>query len=402
MNVLVVSEPGVDGVFRYVEALCHFLVNRGIGVHLAYSDRRGSDRLLALVAWVEAHGGRTVNLRTANRPAFADVSAFLALRRLVRAVKPDVIHSHSSKAGFLARAMVFAGVRAAQVYHPHAYVGMRPVHGRFDVIYNTIEGVLGRVSHTVVVSRDENFFARSRLLLPAARLHLIPNGIDTGHFSPAPAEEKRRLRAAAGLPPDLPVLGFMGRSSPQKDPLTLYRAFALIAATRPVALYHVGHGELDAELARLVDEAQLRHRVFRRDYTAAPAEFYRAVDGFILTSHYEGLSLAALEALSANLPLILSEAPGNRDLLALPLSHAWSAAPGDIPGFARAIAAWLDRLPQPAAVNHRWITLSHFALHDRFNDVLELYHRLCPPRALRRPPPRLLPPGALKTESPPP
>ena len=45
MKVLIVSEPGVDGVFRYVEALCHFLVGEGVEVHLAYSDRRGSDRL---------------------------------------------------------------------------------------------------------------------------------------------------------------------------------------------------------------------------------------------------------------------------------------------------------------------------------------------------------------------
>ncbi len=54
---------------------------------------------------------------------------------------------------------------------------------------------------------------------------------------------------------------------------------------------------------------------------SAPLDFYRAVDGFILTSRYEGFSLAVLEAVSANLPMILSEAPGNIDLLSQPLSH---------------------------------------------------------------------------------
>lgn len=400
MNVLVVSEPGVDGVFRYVESLCHFLDTRGIGVHLAYSDLRGSPRLTELVAWVESRSGRTLNLHTANRPALADVTAMVGLLRLVREVRPDVIHSHSSKAGFLARSLALLGVRAVQIYHPHAYVGMRPVPGRFDAVYNTIEGLLGRISHTVVVSTDENFFARGRLMIPARRLHLIPNGIDTGHFSPASAAEKLGLRETFGLPPQLPVLGFMGRSSPQKDPLTLYRAFAQVAASRPMALFHIGHGELDTELDRFVTAAKLRHCIFRRDYTAAPADFYRAIDGFILTSRYEGFSLAALEALSADLPLILSEAPGNRDLLLLPLSHAWRAAPGDVAGFARGIVGWHDRLRQAAPVNHRALAQSHFDLSERCDDVLSLYRRLQSARREFHPRPAR-PTAPLKTGSPP-
>src|SRR5687768_15129507 len=114
MNVLVISEPGVDGVLRYVDSLCHFLWQEGVNVHLAYSDRRGSERLLNLVAEVDEHGGRTVNMHTVNRPAFADGGAFWSLLRLVRAVRPDVIHSHSSKAGVLGRALRLCGVHAVQ------------------------------------------------------------------------------------------------------------------------------------------------------------------------------------------------------------------------------------------------------------------------------------------------
>jgi len=384
MNVLVVTEPGIDGVFRYVEMLCHFLGEQDIGVHLAYSDRRGSERLQALVAWVGARGGHTLNLRTANRPEPADLRAFVALWRLVHTVKPDVIHSHSSKAGFLARSLAFVGVGAVQFYHPHAYVGMRPKPGRLDWLYNGIEAVLGRVSHTIIVSADEKLFARSRLMIPATRLHLLVNGVDTTKFSPVPAAEKLRLRTRLGLPLDHPVLGFLGRSSAQKDPITLYRAFGRIATQRPVVLFHVGHGEFDGELERLVDELKIRHCVIRQDYTSTPTDFYRAVDGFILTSHYEGLSLAGLEALSANLPLILSEAPGNRDLLALPLSHAWKAAPGDVEGFARGIAGWLDRLRDPRPVNHHWIAQTHFDLREKYGEVLGLYRQLASRRARRR------------------
>jgi glycosyltransferase involved in cell wall biosynthesis len=376
MKVLVVSEPGVDGVFRYVETLCHFLIDQGIEVHLAYSDRRGSDRLPKLVAWVEEHGGRTLNLHTSNRPAFSDWDAFRSLYKLARAVKPDVIHSHSSKAGFLARTLRFFGIKSVQFYHPHAYVGMRPVPGRLDSVYNLIEGVLGRTAYTIVVSADEEAFACQRLKIPTARVFLRKNGVDTDVFSPVPSEEKLRLRETLGLPAHQPILGFIGRSSAQKDPLTLYQAFARVAAEKPLSLFHVGQGELDSQLDFLVDRLGLGLRVFRRPYMSVPVDFYRVVDGFILTSRYEGFSLAVLEAVSANLPMILSEAPGNVDLLTQPLSHLWKASPGDVEGFSRCIANWHERLQAPEPVNHRQIARSQFDYRKRLGAVLDLYHEL--------------------------
>ncbi len=376
MNVLIVSEPGVDGVFRYVEALCHFLVERGVNVHLAYSDRRGSDRLPQLVAWVEAQGGQTVNLHTSNRPAISDAAAFRSLLRLARAVKPDVIHSHSSKAGFLARLLPPFGIRAAQVYNPHAYVGMRPQPGKLDWLYNTIESVLGRTAHTIAVSVGEEAFAIGRLKIPPRRVRLRSNGVDTDLFAPVSPEEKRRLRRQLGLPVHQPILGFLGRSSAQKDPVTLYRAFAQASAGTPLALFHVGKGELDQELDGLAERLGLGHRVFRCPYTATPVDFFRVVDGFILTSRYEGFSLAALEALSCDLPMILSEVPGNMDLLAQPLSHVWSARPGDVDGFARGIAGWHERLQNRSTINHRQIARAQFDLREKFGAILDLYGEL--------------------------
>jgi glycosyltransferase involved in cell wall biosynthesis len=376
MKVLVVTEPGVDGVFRYVETLCHYLIEQGIDVHLAYSDRRGSDRLLKLVARIEDHGGLTVNLRTANRPAFSDWDAFRSLLRLAKTVKPDVIHSHSSKAGFLARTLKFFGIRAVQFYHPHAYVGMRPVPGRLDPVYNMIEGILGRTAYTIASSTSENIFAGQRLKIPPARVFLVKNGVDTDFFKPVSSREKLRLRAVMGLPLNQPILGFIGRSSAQKDPLTLYQAFANVAAEKPISLFHVGQGELDVELDQLVGRLGLGHRVFRQPYMSVPLDFYRVADGFILTSHYEGFSLAVLEAISANLPMILSEAPGNMDLLAQPFSHLWKARPGDVEGFSRCIASWHERLQTPSPVNHRQIAMAQFDHRKKLGAVVELYYEL--------------------------
>ena len=141
----------------------------------------------------------------------------------------------------------------------------------------------------------------------------------------------------------------------------MYRAFASAAAARPdIHLLHVGSGELEAEVERLTAELGIGQRVTRIRYLSNPIGFYGAVDGLILTSTYEGLSLAALEAMSANLPLILSRAPGNIGLLELPLSHAWGAEPGAADGFAKCIGLWHDSRLLKGAPNHRSIAVREF------------------------------------------
>lgn len=380
MNVVIVSEPGVDGVFRYVEGFVHHLLSAGVGVHLAYSDARAGESLRRLVARVEREGGRTLNLRVDNRPCPGDARALLALRAFVREVRPDLVHCHSAKAGALARALPLVGVWDVPfLYQPHAYIGMRPTRGRLDFVYDAVERLLGRWSVTVACSYDEQRYALHRLRVPAARARAVANGVDTARFVPGSPARRLELRAAFGLPADAIVLGAMCRCSAQKDPMTLYRAFAEAAARESrLVLFHVGRGELDAELDAFVRQHRLWDRVVRRPYLGTPADFYQAIDGFALTSRYEGFSLALLEALSADLPLILSEAPGNGDLLHRPLSHLWSAPAGDSSAFAAAIREWAAERAAPAGApcNHREIACAHYDQRRSFDRVLRLYAEL--------------------------
>ena len=379
MKVLLVSEPGVDGVFRYVEALSHYLVAHDVLVHLAYSDRRGSDRLEHLVKFIHAQRGTTLNLATANRPAWSDLRALSGLFRFIRRIEPDVIHSHSSKAGALARMLPAIGHRVRHVYQPHAYAGMQP-HAKISRLpYNLVERWLGTRGLTINCSTDERNFAHHRLRLRLSRLVVIPNGIDTDRFSPPTADRKNALRQKLGLPVAASILGSLARTAPQKDPMTLYRAFAGALQREPnLFLYHIGHGELDASVQNFVRAQGIEHRILRQDYLSTPIDFYHAIDGFILTSIYEGMSLAALEAMACDLPLILSDAPGNRDFARLPLTHLWMAPVGDASAFANAIVKWrgslsCDRL-EPS--NHRPLAIEQFDNRRSFGRVLSLYRKM--------------------------
>ncbi len=380
MTVLIVSEPGKDGVFRFVEALVHYLVDQAVQVHLAYSDRRSCAQLAALVDFVRAHGGATLNLAVGNQPSVADLPALRALRDFARQVRPDVIHSHSSKAGVLARALALCGIRARQVYQPHAYAGMKPEPTRGRWLYESVERIFGRCGTTLNVSSDEQFYAQQKLHLPPERTVRIANSVDAAQFRPPTSAQKRLLRRRFGLPEKTLVLGSLGRAAPQKDPVTLYRAFTRALETNPeLILFHLGSGELDAELDQFIRERNLSDRIIRLRYLATPADFYRAIDGFVLTSVYEGMSLAALEAMACDLPLILSDAPGNHDLIHLPLSHLWTAPIGNVDFFAKAIRNWAesyDRYSRPKPSNHRAIALEQFDAGKNFSHVLDLYRRL--------------------------
>jgi len=375
MKVLLVSEPGVDGVFRFVESLAHFLVEQQVQVHYAYSDRRASDQLQPLVDFVRAQGGETFNLATGNGPSFSDIRAFQGLRALVDTVQPDIIHSHSSKAGVLARGLKVFGVRTPQIYQPHAYAGMRPQAGLSRHLYDTIESVLGRWGTTINISSDEFAYALGRLHLPPGRAIWLTNGIDTSHFQPATVAEKAALRRRLGLRQNARILGVMGRAAQQKDPLTTYRAFADALLTEPnLVLFHVGRGELDPEIDQFIAEHNLQDCIVRLPYLSTPVDFYRAIDGLILSSLYEGMSLAALEAMACDLPLIVSDAPGNRELSKLPLSHLWLAPIGDATAFSRAILEWAAGRPIPCT--HRTCATWHFNHRQTYANILTLYRRL--------------------------
>ena len=378
-RILQVVEPGADGVFRHVEGLCRYLLAEGHRVDLAYSSVRGSDRLRVLVAEIERAGGQTLDLRTGNAPGWSDVSAFRRLRRFIRQAQPQLVHAHSSKAGGLTRSLRFVGVRQPFVYTPNAYYGMGQGAGPKTRFFNAVERALGRIGWTIHVSEDEAEWARVSLGISGPRCRVIFNTVDTHVFTPGTEPDRARLRRDFGWRPDALVLGTVGRLSNQKDPLTLYQARAPVMAAEPrLHLLHVGQGELAGAVDEIVRTAAITDRVRRLDYLADTSGFYRGVDAFISPSRYEGLPIAVLEALAADLPLLLSDGPGNRGFQNLGLSHLHVAPVADVGRWTDLIRGWLrERTGVPSGVearcNHRSVAEARFSWASGYGRVLELY-----------------------------
>lgn len=372
LRVLQVVEPCDGGAFRHVDALSRFLLASGVGVGLAFSSRRDSEWRIELGNIVKGHGP-TLDLNVGSAPCLGDLKALFHLIGLCRQWCPHVIHGHSSKGGALARLLSPFYPNAKVFYTPHAYIGFAAERHK-TWTYDLIEGVLGRVGITINVSHDENRFALKRLRIPEVSTVVIPNAVDFSRYRPLSPDERSSIRKRLGIPENATVLTTIARYSPQKDPLTFYKAILpVLRNNSSMRLVHIGKGELKAEVAAMSRDAGVEDQIVRVDFVRDTAEYLSVSDGFVLTSLYEGMPISVVEALACNLPIVIADCKGNGDFAALGLSHCWYYAVGDVKGLSGAVTSLLEAISRPGTVNHREIARQRYSEEECFGRILSLY-----------------------------
>jgi glycosyltransferase involved in cell wall biosynthesis len=254
-------------------------------------------------------------MRRAVRP-WNDVAGLWKLTRLIHRGRYDVVHGHSSKAGFLARVAGWLTRRPA-LYTPNGLYFLRLAPGWRRSLYVALERIARPFTTAfIAVSESERQVALREKLVSPERIVVIPSGVEPEAFV-HPVHARAHVRAELGISLDATVIGTVSRMTHQKDPHCLVRAMREIAdrTTRPVYLVWVGDGALAADVARLVSECGLESACrllgFRRDARAVMCAF----DVFALTSRYEGLPYAVLEAMALGLPVVATDVVGTRDLV---------------------------------------------------------------------------------------
>ena len=168
----------------------------------------------------------------------------------------------------------------------------------------------------------KNIFQK-KSYFPRERFSLIPNGVDTERFFPSSNGEKRRLRQQLKLPQKLKIILFVGHFSKEKCPDVLINAWKeyVADACPESAVIFIGttnpdHYEVDVDLVkevkRLAKPLQYK-RVFFIEKTHNIEKYYQASDIFVMPSLREGLPNAMLEAMSCELPVIVSQLEGMTD-----------------------------------------------------------------------------------------
>lgn len=279
---------------------------------------------------------------------FSDTRVLLKLAQFMRSEHFDLIHAHTSKPGYLAR-LAAIGTGIPVIYTPNCFA----FHDRataFRKFYSALlEGLAARflTARITAVCEDERKLAlRNRVGRPE-QVVTIHTGIDPQPFDLS--VDRQAVRASLEVPADAPLVGVVCRLMEQKAPLDFVRAAALVHARRPDAHFvWVGDGPLEEQARALVAEQNLS-KVFhfaglRNDIPAV----LKAFDIFVLPSHWEGFSLAVLEAMAAGLPIVATQVTGASEAIA----HGQSGLLVPIADEKAMAQAMLTLLDNPDRVQH--------------------------------------------------
>lgn len=243
---------------------------------------------------------------------WSDLRAFVELTRLLRRDKPDLVHTHSGKAGILGRlAARRAGVRVI-IHHIHG-PSFGPFQGRLaNAIFLRAEKVAAKSTTHFVCSAN----AMSRIYLAAGigRPEMYTRVLSGFRIEPfLQAHNDVGLRAKLGLANDAFIIGKVGRLAPLKGHADLFRAFQEIVVKVPQArLLLVGDGSLRKELERQADALGIRDKVVFVGLVqpADVARYVGIMDCLVHLSQREALSRALPQALAAAKPVIAYDFDG--------------------------------------------------------------------------------------------
>jgi glycosyltransferase involved in cell wall biosynthesis len=248
--------------------------------------------------------------------ARSDLATIAAVRRVLRERRPDVLHTHTAKAGTTGRVAALTAGRARPRGIVHTFHG-HVLTGYFDPVrehaFRLIERGLAYGTDALVAVSEE---VRDDLVrfhvAPARKIEVVPYGFDLDARVGRDAEARVRKRAELGLGDADFAIGWAGRLTAIKRPLDLVRT---TAAAGGATLVIAGDGELRGEVEALASELGVRERVRVLGYVEDMGAWYSAFDTFLLTSRNEGAPVVAIEAQAAGVPVVATDAGGTRTVV---------------------------------------------------------------------------------------
>jgi glycosyltransferase involved in cell wall biosynthesis len=228
---------------------------------------------------------------------------------LCRKHRYDIVHIHSEHAYYLIATLCkIAGIKTVvrSVHNVYPYGSFLKCRKTLERYYTRLLGVrFGFVSPSVR-NAELRDFRNSGVV--------IRNWFDTEHFRPPSSEERAATRRDAGFSEDDFVIVSVGNCNSAKNHTALIRAVAMIGSEINFRYLHVGREEAGHSERKLVEELGIAARVHFAGQSDDPRPYLWAGDVFVMPSLWEGLGIAGLEAAGTELPLILADVPGLRDV----------------------------------------------------------------------------------------
>ena len=302
---------------------------------------------------------------TINAPRAVSPLALWRCWRLIRRVRPDIVHTH------LLRSDLY-GAAAARLAGVPAVLTSKYALGQYSRATRRLS------THALAVSEAVRSDLVERLGWDAQRVSTIHTGYD---FEAAPTidpEARARLRALWSVPLAAPVVVALARLSYEKGLDVLIRAARLVRRQIPEARFVIaGEGPLRAELERLISELDLTGTVLLAGWQPDVRAVLSAADLFAMPSHMEGMPNAVLEAHAAELPVVASAVGGLVEVVEHEVTGLL-VPPADPEALAAALLRLISdqRLARRMAADGRQRAAERFGLAPVTRRYEELYDRL--------------------------
>jgi glycosyltransferase involved in cell wall biosynthesis len=310
----VIARLNVGGAALHVLQLAREQERRGHDVLVVAGTLAAGEASMAYVAHELGVQVRELPALQRELSPRADAAAIRELRRIVRERRPDVVHTHTAKAGATGRLAVRLSGRPRPVlvhtYHGHVLSGY--FSPRRERVFRVLERLLARSTDALVAVSDEVRDDLVRLgVATADRFSVVPYGFDLPAWSEEDEAARSRRRGELGLEEGTFAIGWAGRLTEIKRPLDLVRTLrAVVDAGVDAVLVVVGGGELQPEAEALARELGVAERARFVGFQQRIREWYAAVDAALLTSANEGTPVVAIEALAAERPIVATAAGG--------------------------------------------------------------------------------------------
>ncbi len=305
-----------------------------------------------------------------------DFITFFKLYHLIKKEKPQIVHTHTAKAGVLGRlAAKLAGVPIIlHTFHGHVF------HSYFNPfktkVFILIEKFLSCFTDKVVtVSKGIKKELVSFNIAPAKKIAVIPLGFELEKFLKSGEDQ---FRDELNISPQVPFIGIIGRLTPVKNHKLFFDAARKVLESFPKAQFVVvGDGELREELIEYVKSLGIEENVIFTGWRSDLPQIYSSLDIVVVSSLNEGTPVSIIEAMASSKPVVATRVGGVPDVV-VHQETGILVNSLDIDGMAKAINFLLDNpeVRKEMGKKGRQIALEKYDIKKLISNIKKLYQSL--------------------------
>ena len=226
-------------------------------------------------------------------------------RRIIRKIKPDIVHCHMSKSNFFA--LIPAKKENVKVRINHSHAAIVQTNFMKKMFFVICDKLNCKYSTHHMACGEEAAKSIYKSKKDKRNISILLNKIDDKIFA-YNEKNRKEIRKKLNIMDDEKIIGTIGRMELQKNQSRLIDIFKQVHDKKEnYKLIIIGKGSLKEKIAQKIEEYNLKNSVILLDPISDVYKYYSAFDCFVLPSLYEGLPVTSIEAQFNEVPIILSD-----------------------------------------------------------------------------------------------